>query len=215
MSMPPITPMQLPITVSDGKHHQDRDHAGEHQVAHRARAEGADRVDLLGDRHRAELGGDARADAAAHHQGREDGAQLAQQGQADDARHEHLRPEPLDVGAELQRQHHPRGQGRQARRSTTTASRSPRAGRARATTPGGRRTARTVSRVRSAMSPSASTKRNRAAGRARGREPGCCCTRRLGPHHHPPWITAGPWAVKRRAPEDARPGGAGRGTGTR
>ena len=60
--------------IGDDGQHRAHEEAGQHprhdQLAHRVGAERAQRVDLVGDDHRAELGGDARSDAAGQHQGR-------------------------------------------------------------------------------------------------------------------------------------------------
>ena len=56
---------------------------GRDQVLNRVDGEGRERVDLLGDAHRPELGRHARAGARRDHERREDGRQLLRQRQAD------------------------------------------------------------------------------------------------------------------------------------
>ena len=66
--------------IGDHREHRRHDDAGEHprddELAHRIGAERAQRVDLIGDDHRPELGGDARSDAAGQHERRQHGAEL-------------------------------------------------------------------------------------------------------------------------------------------
>ena len=85
-----------------------REHARQHELLHRVRAHRADRVDLLGHLHRADLGGDPRAHAAAHHQRREHRAQLARERQPDHRADVGLRSEARQRDAGLEREHHAR-----------------------------------------------------------------------------------------------------------
>ena len=57
-------PTKSEITVSTGAMRNPGEHARHDQLADRIGAERAQRVDLIGDDHRPELGGDAGADAA-------------------------------------------------------------------------------------------------------------------------------------------------------
>ena len=75
----------------------------------RHRAQG---VDLLGHGHRADLGGDARSHAAAHHERRQDRPELADERQRDDAADEHLAAERLEGVGRLEGEHHAGEEGR-------------------------------------------------------------------------------------------------------
>ena len=89
-----------------------RDHARQHQLLDRVRAQRADRVDLLGHLHGAQLGRDAGAHAPADHQRGEHRRQLAREREADDAAHVGLGAEARQRKAGLQRQHHAREERR-------------------------------------------------------------------------------------------------------
>ena len=68
-------------------------------------AERAQRVDLIGHDHRAELGGDARADAAGQHQPGQHRPELLDHRRADQPADERPRAELIERHAALQRQH--------------------------------------------------------------------------------------------------------------
>ena len=69
----------------DADHHdRRREHARDDQEADRADRLGFQRLDLLGDDHRADLGGDARAGEAGQHDRRHQRAQLAEDRDGDD-----------------------------------------------------------------------------------------------------------------------------------
>ena len=96
--------------VGDDGHerHRDghRDDARRHQPLHRIGAERAHGVELLGDRHAAELGGDAGADAAAGDERGQDRPELAHQRGHRRLPDVELGAEALEAVAELERQHH-------------------------------------------------------------------------------------------------------------
>ena len=74
--------------------------SGEDEITNRPEAERLQCVDLLGDLHRPELGGERRAGAPADDDRRHQWAQLADDGETDEVRDE-------DVGAELLELHGP------------------------------------------------------------------------------------------------------------
>ena len=106
MMLPPMMPTKSLMTVSTGQHDERRQHARRHQLLDRVGAERVERVDLLGDAHRAELRGDAGADAAGDHQAGQHRAQLADHRRRDEAADVHRRAERLELHARLQREHH-------------------------------------------------------------------------------------------------------------
>ena len=68
-----------------GHHEHGRDEPRDHELLDGVGAERADGVDLLGDGHRADLGGHARADAPADDDGGERRRELAREREPDDA----------------------------------------------------------------------------------------------------------------------------------
>ena len=80
---------------AEQRHHQDRrHHARQDQRLDRRDADRAHRVDLLGDLHRADLGGEGRAGAAGDHDRGHQHAELAHGDPADEV-------DGVDLGAEL------------------------------------------------------------------------------------------------------------------
>ena len=65
---PPTMPMPPDMTRQQRHHEQPGEHARHDQLADRIGAERAQRGDLIGHHHRAELRGDARSDASGDHQ---------------------------------------------------------------------------------------------------------------------------------------------------
>ena len=93
-------------TAQERQRDHDREDARRDQPLQRIGAERAHGVELLGHRHAAQLGGDARADAPADHQRGEDRRQLAQQRRHRGLADVELGAEALEAVAELERQHH-------------------------------------------------------------------------------------------------------------
>ncbi len=81
----------------DGQHEQRRQQARHHEVRDRIVGERLERIDLLGDAHRADLRGHARADAAREHECREQRPEL----EHDAAAHEETEHGKLDTREEL------------------------------------------------------------------------------------------------------------------
>ena len=82
-------------------HHDAGEHARHDQLADRVGAERAQRRDLIRDEHRAELGRDARADAARHHQAGEHRAELLDHRRADQAADHRPRAELVERDARV------------------------------------------------------------------------------------------------------------------
>ena len=97
--------------VDDGEHRQHdqrREHARRDELLDRVRAERVEGVDLLGDAHRAELRGDAGADAAGDHQPGEHGTELADhRRRSRGGRCTSWRRTCASCTAGLEREHHP------------------------------------------------------------------------------------------------------------
>jgi hypothetical protein len=79
-------------------------HAGHGEVFHRVGGERDQRVDLFGDLHRADLGGDGGGDAARDHEPAEDGPKFPRDADGDDLGHHGLGVEARAAGVDLQRQ---------------------------------------------------------------------------------------------------------------
>ena len=97
--------------VDDGEHrqHDQRgEHARRHELLDRVGAERVERVDLLGDPHRAQLRGNARADASGDHETGEHGTELADHGRRNESADVDRRAEGLELHRRLQCQHHSR-----------------------------------------------------------------------------------------------------------
>ena len=70
-------PMVSPMADEDGQRHHRGDDARADEIFERVGGERHQRVDLLGDAHGAEFGGNRGADAARHHEGRQHRTQFA------------------------------------------------------------------------------------------------------------------------------------------
>ena len=107
-------PAEHPGEVHDDREQRQRDDTGEdarhRQELERVDGRGLERVDLLGHPHRAELGADARADAARHEQTRGERAGLADQRDGEAGRDHRLGAEPLERRARVHRQHDANGE---------------------------------------------------------------------------------------------------------
>ena len=87
--------------MTTGKHQRGREHPGHHQVGVAVVGQRLERIDLLGDLHRAQLGGDARADPAGEGHPGEHRPQLHHHGLAHERAHEVERDRAgEDVGGE-------------------------------------------------------------------------------------------------------------------
>ena len=69
------------------QHDQQRQHARDHQQVDRVQAERADRIDFLAADHRADLRGERAGGAAGQHDGGQQHAEFAQEGDADQFDH--------------------------------------------------------------------------------------------------------------------------------
>jgi hypothetical protein len=96
----------------DWSHEEGSENARDDQLAHGVGAEGAERVNLIGDHHRAELGGDPRPDAPGEHQTREHRPELLHHRRTDDLPYERPRTELVERDAGLQDEN---GAGEEAR----------------------------------------------------------------------------------------------------
>ena len=96
----------------DRRHQHAGNHARHHQLADGIGAERAQRVDLIGHDHRAELGGDARSDAPGQHQRRQHRPELFHHRRADEPADDGPRAELIERQPALQREH---GAGENAR----------------------------------------------------------------------------------------------------
>ena len=105
MMPPPRMPMKSEMIVRIGAITHAGNHARHHQLANRIGAERPQRVDLIGDDHRAELGGDARSDAAGEHQRRQHRPELFHHRGADEPADDRPRAELVERQAALQREH--------------------------------------------------------------------------------------------------------------
>ena len=97
----------------DRRHQHAGNHARHHELPDRIGAERAQRVDLIGHDHRAELGGDAGSDAAGEHQRGQHGPELLHHRRADEPADDRPRAELIERQAALQRQHGTREDARQ------------------------------------------------------------------------------------------------------
>ena len=85
-------------------HDAEREEAGEQQEARRRDAHRGERVELVADLHRAELGGDGGAGPAGENDGGHHRAELADHGDADHVGDEHARAEALQEHDALERE---------------------------------------------------------------------------------------------------------------
>ena len=76
-----------------------------HQIFDRIGGQRGQRVDLLGDFHGADFGGDGGGDAARHHQARDHRSQFAGDAQHHDLRHDGFGAVAVAAQINLQRQH--------------------------------------------------------------------------------------------------------------
>ena len=97
-------PTKSEMTVSTGAMKNPASMRGTTSLRDRVGAERAQRVDLVGDHHRPELGGDARADAAGEHQRRQHRPELLDHRRADQPADDGPRAELVQRQAALQRQ---------------------------------------------------------------------------------------------------------------
>ena len=103
---PPITPMKSPIRVKSGIKSTTGQEPGHDQVINRVRAQGGQGVDLLGDPHRAQLGGHRRADPPRQHGRRQHRAQLPDDRDVDHRPQPGGQPHHRELMIGLDRQHH-------------------------------------------------------------------------------------------------------------
>ena len=102
---PPTMPTKSAMIVNTGAMKMPGQHARDDQLPDGIGAEGAQRVDLIGHDHRAELGRDARADAAAQHQPRQHRTQFLDHRRADQPAHHRPGPELVQRQAALKGEH--------------------------------------------------------------------------------------------------------------
>ena len=87
------------------RHHDAGNHARNDELAHRIGAERPQRVDLIGDDHRSQLGGDARSHTSGQHERRQHRSQLLHHRRADEPADDRPRTELIERQAALQREH--------------------------------------------------------------------------------------------------------------
>jgi hypothetical protein len=117
--MPPRNPREQAQRADHGEHQRHRDDAWRAQVTQRVDVEQIHRVDLLGDPHGAQLGGDRGRHARADHHGAEGGNHLAGVRDEGNARYIVLRAELDQLHAGLEDHHHAdkdAGEGRDGER---------------------------------------------------------------------------------------------------
>jgi hypothetical protein len=103
---PPTRPDEHREQHQERRHQERGDDARRHQETHRVEAHRRDRVDLLVDAHRADLGGERRARAAGEQDRGHQRAELAQHRQPDQVGDEDLGAEALHRHRRLEREDH-------------------------------------------------------------------------------------------------------------
>ena len=100
--MPTTSKTQVRSGQGDHARHQGR----HHEVSHRVQRHDGQRVDLLGDPHDADLGGERRAGAAGHHERGQHRAQLPDERDGHQRADEGLGADPLQHQHSLEPEHH-------------------------------------------------------------------------------------------------------------